>query len=510
MRRALGVALLAPVLLAVACSRGERAGATAPHVIVISLDTTRADHVGAYGSQVRTPALDRVAREGVLFEAASAACTTTLPSHVTLFTGRWPLRHGVVRNGYTVHPDNRMLPEILREAGYRTAGVSAAVALSKLLDFPQGFEVWDQDPETGGGPRAANRAARRADAITDATLAYLDASAKDPRPLFLFVHYVDPHAPYDPPEPYRSMYGPIPPGADGSYAAIERAQRRHRGDDSAAPLATDLSRTLIESFRGEPAGEDRWLAQLYAGEVSYLDAEVGRLLEALAARDLYDDALIVVTADHGETFWEHPDTWSHGAAVYETTVRVPLIVRFPQGRHAGVRVATPVSHVDVVPTVLDVLGSSAGAVDGASLLPLVRGEPFEGAPAFSQAPLAATAREASAARWKNEAKAHSVRLGRWKLVRTPYLGMEELYDLDRDPGERRDLLRDPPPDAMQALPDLRDALGRWMASADPLASEFFPRTKPRDAAQAAQQREMWERLRALGYVSGDEAPPAGF
>jgi len=479
-------------------------------VIVITLDTTRADHIGALGASVQTPAIDRLAREGVVFDAASTACTTTLPAHVSLFTGHWPLRHGVVRNGFTVHPDNHMLPEMLREAGFRTAGVSAAVALSALLDFPQGFEVWDQDPETGSAPAEANRDARRADAITDAALAYLDRSADDGRPMFLFVHYVDPHAPYDPPEPYRSLYGPIPVGVDGSYATIGQAQRRHRESVPGASIVAmeTLSRPLLHAFPGRPLGVDETLAQLYAGEVSYLDAQVGRLMDELAARGLYEDSLIVVTADHGETFWEHPDTWSHGSAVYETTVRIPLIVRFPRGAHAGTRVATAVSIVDVTPTVLEAAGlSSPAPLDGASLLPLLRGGTLARDGAFSQAPLAATALEARPGRWKNAAKAHSVRRGRWKLVRTPYLGVEELYDLERDPGERDNLLPDPGDEAALALPELRAALSQWMASADPLPSKFFPRAKPRNAEEAKRQREMWERLRALGYVSGDEAPP---
>ena len=136
--------LLGSILAGLACSEGP----TPPErlVLLISLDTTRADHIGAYGSTVQTPEIDRMAAEGVLFEQVSAACTTTLPSHVSMMTGTWPTRHGVPRNGFTVHPSNLMLPEILKEAGFDTAGFSAAIALSELLDFPQGFDHWDQDP----------------------------------------------------------------------------------------------------------------------------------------------------------------------------------------------------------------------------------------------------------------------------------------------------------------------------------------------------------------------------
>ena len=481
-----------------------------PDIVLISLDTTRADHVGAYGSSVKTPAMDRLAAEGVVFENVSAACTTTLPSHVSLFTGRWPLQHGVVRNGFTVHPDNRMLPEVLRELGYRTAGVSAAVALSRILGFPQGFEVWDQDPETGAGPGEANRDARRAEAITDAALSFLAASSQDPRPLFLFVHYVDPHAPYDPPEPYRSMYGEVSEGVDGSYASIERAQRLHRGNVPGAPpvAAQALSKTLIQGLRGEPLGADRDLARLYAGEVSYMDGQLQRLFDGLAASGLYRDALVIVTADHGETFWEHPDVWSHGIAAYETTVRIPLIIRFPRAEHAGLRVGTLVSNVDVAPTLFEYLGLRRGSdLDGASLLPLVAGGAFEREASFSQGPLPAGPVEAKAERWKNAAKAHSIRRGRWKLVRTPYLDYEELYDLERDPGEQDNLLASTSPEAQRALRGLREALAAWMASADPLPSQFFPRMRSRSPGEARRQREMWEHLKVLGYVSEGAEPP---
>jgi arylsulfatase A-like enzyme len=482
------------------------------HVVLISLDTTRADHIGTYGSSVKTPHIDAFASEGVVFENASVASTMTLPSHVSLLTGVWPRSHGVARNGFTVNEANLMLPEMLVALGFRSAGFSAAVALSDLLNFPQGFDVWDQDPETYSGHVVANRNARRAEEITDAAVAYLDG-VSDAR-LLLFVHYVDPHIPYDPPEPYRSMYGLVPREVSGSFESVQRARIAHQ--EMALPRFAPLRKAMesrltweliFHSPRG-PVGVDEHLARLYAGEVSYMDHHVGRLLEELKRRGLYEDALIIITSDHGETFWEHGDVWNHGLAVYETTVRVPLIVRFPDATHAGTRIDALVSNVDVVPTILDYLGIEApAAIDGRSLLPLLAGRGLEGRVTFSEGSRVAGAPEWAARRWLNERKPHSIRSGRWKYVLTPYLGVEELYDLESDPGEQNDLLREPSEEARRRARALRSELERWMAAADPLPSEFFPRVKASEEPDAKARRAMWERLKALGYVSEEDEEP---
>lgn len=342
----------------------------ARHVVLISIDTLRADHVGAYASAARTPALDAFAADAVVFEQASAASTTTLPSHTSMLTGRWSIHHGVPRNGYIVHPRNQMLAERLADVGFATLGVSSAQELSKILGFAQGFELWDQDEESFAGFVEANRNARRAETITDAAIAALEA--RDERPLFLFVHYIDPHSPYDPPEPYRSMYGPIPADFLGSFATIREAQKRHHLAAGAgrAPVHTRLTKRLLQATPKHPLGDDTLLARLYAGEVSYVDHHIGRLFEALRERGLWQDALVLVTSDHGETFWEHADVWSHGLAPYETTVQVPLLVKFPGDAQAGVRVPEPVSGVDITPTVLEAVGLAADpSFDGRSLMP---------------------------------------------------------------------------------------------------------------------------------------------
>jgi len=508
MRQALAIVLLCTL---VAC--GDRPPVP-QHVVLITMDTTRADHIGAYGSTVSTPNLDALAAESVVFDRVASCCTTTLPSHVSLMSGRWPVAHGVARNGYVVHDDNVMLAEILAGAGFRTIGVSAALELSDMLDFPQGFSVWDQDDETYAGHIVANRDARRAEEITNAVFARLgDAGLRSDERLFLFVHYIDPHIPYDPPEPFRSAGGPVPDGFVGDFREVRQAKARQRGEASGHPNARGvlpgrLDETQIRRTLRKPLGSDLLLAQLYAGEVSYMDHHIGRLLQGLRERGLYDDALIVVTADHGETFWEHGDTWGHGLAVYDTNARVPLIIRFPGAWRMGTRVDSRVSNVDVLPTLLDLLGlDPPGVVDGTSLLPIVVGEARdESRTIVTQAPLSGGVRDPEGPGWVNRNRPHGIYLGHWKYVLTPYLEIEELFDLEADPGEQHDLLLDPSPEDESRASRMRSRLEAWIAAASPLPSEFFPRRQPdRSSDRAADRQAMWERLRSLGYVT--EEPP---
>jgi len=504
------LAVIPGLCLFLSCTGG--AAPPARHVVIISLDTTRADYIGVYGSQIRTPRIDALAGESIVFKASYAAATTTLSSHVSLFTGVWPHSHGVVRNGFTVDERNLMLPEILGAAGFRTAGFSAAVALSELLNFPQGFEVWDQDPERFAGHEVANREARRAEEITDAALAYLRET--DDARLFLFVHYVDPHTPYAPPEPYRSIYGSIPDDLTGSLETVRAAQQAHREalieDTGVGWSREQASAALFRNPPARPLGIDRHLANLYAGEITYMDHHVGRLLDGMRAAGVYHDALIIITSDHGETFWEHGDVWNHGLGVYETTARVPLVIRFPGGVHAGKSFDSLVSNVDIVPTVLEQLGLEIPEdLHGRSLLPLIEGKGHARTDSFSEAPLPSGGIEAGTEHWKNERKAHSIRSGRWKYIRTPYLELEELYDLEADPAEQRDLLRAASSEAARRARELEARLDQWLATADPLPSEYFPRVKQgMDPADTELREQMLENLRALGYVEdAAEADP---
>ena len=488
-------------------SRGPRFARPA-HVIVVTLDTFRADHVGCYGNPVvETPALDALALESVRFEDVSTSAPTTLASHVSLFTGTWPSFTGVVRNGFVVHPDNALLPELLRAAGFRTAGFAGSFALTEAVNFPQGFDHWDEVFEEKIRSADPEPFQRRAEAVTDAALAWLDRAPGATSPTFLFAHYFDAHHPYDPPPPFDTMYAPHDPELSGDVADQRRATAAHheailgydaRYDDV---IVKGLLPELVLEPDGEPRGIDLALAARYAGEVSYLDLHLGRLFDGLRARGLWDSALVVVTADHGETFWEHGDFWDHGLGLYQTTVRLPLFVKLPGGARGGSVVREHVAQVDVLPTVLELCDlAQPGAVVGQSLVGALAGEAPAPRRAFAEATKPSQTVERKGLSWLGRCKAKAVRDGRYKLIATPYLGIEELYDLAADPGERHNLLLSPEGAPPGTLERLRADLGAWADSARPLPSVWHMQRD--EGGGNLPVDTIVEGLAQLGYTEG--------
>ncbi len=268
-------------------------------MVVISIDTARADHFGFLGSEhVRTPGLDAFVREAIVFTDYMTVVPTTLASHATLFTGKYPHHHGTPRNGFMINEANEMLAETLQEAGFHTAGFAGSFALDERFGFAQGFDHYDQDFDIYVGDNGADQNQRLAEQVTDAALAYLDEAGVPDR-LFLFAHYFDPHAPYSAPAPFDTAYDPQ--GTHGLYPA--EAIKRYEG------FSPEQKERSI-----------RRLAMQYASEVSYTDQHVARLLDDLAGRGVLDQALVVVTTDHGECLWEHGEEFDHGRTVYQATM----------------------------------------------------------------------------------------------------------------------------------------------------------------------------------------------
>lgn len=274
---------------------------TGPSVLVITLDTTRADRLGPYGYALAdTPTYDRLADEGTVFERAYSACPLTIPSHATIFTGRSPPSHGVRDDGdFVLGPAEVTLAERFRDAGYQTAAFTSAFTTQARWGFSQGFEVY-HDSRDGGSSRGSRGAQRPADAVVDDALQTL--STLPGGPVFSWVHLYDAHWPYDPPERYLSKH------------------------------------------TGRP----------YDGEIAFVDAEVGRLLSGWEAA--YPDSIIVVTADHGEALGEGGEQ-THGILLHDGTLHVPLILKGP-GVAVGARVAAAVGHTDLAPTLLQLAGLS--------------------------------------------------------------------------------------------------------------------------------------------------------
>ena len=364
-------AVLAAVLLLGACGRPPL-----PHVVLVTLDTTRADRFGFAGhAAARTPNFDALAGESWVFRQAMAPAPLTLPAHTTLLTGTYPIRHGVYYNdGFRVAEDLVTLPEILREEGYDTAAFVSAFPLDSQFRLDQGFDFYDDDFGSAEEPGHLGFAERRADETNAAVKRFLEKRKGD-RPLFLWIHYFDPHAPYAPPAPYDSL------------------------------------------FAGAP----------YDGEIAFLDEQFGRLRELLDGALGRESTILAVAADHGEGLGEHGEP-SHSAFVYDSTMHVPLLLRLPGGGHG--EVTRQVRTVDLLPTLLGELGlPSPEEVQGRDLRPLLRpgGDPAGSEDAYLES------RYCQLLGWS---PLRALRTGRHKLILAP---RRELYDLEADPGERDNL-----------------------------------------------------------------------
>jgi arylsulfatase A-like enzyme len=367
--------------------------------ILVSVDTLRADRLGAYGyTRPTSPFLDRFAAEGLLFENAVAQSPWTLPSHASMLTGLFPHRHGVVAQHLRLAREVPTLAATLRAGGVSTAGLVHSQWLSARQGLRRGFESWTRFAEDRN----------RAGAITDAALAWLAARGEEP--FFLFVHYYDVHSDYAPMPAFRDLFvGEYSGPADGS---TEQLMRVRSGELRYSPA--DLSH----------------VSDLYDAEIRQLDAELERLLAGLAELGLEDRTLVIVTSDHGEEFQEHGGVL-HGRTMYEEVLRVPLILRGP-GVPADRRVAELALVADVAPTLLGWLGVlPAEPLDGVDLLASIA----------SPEPAGGERRAFAAADWRNAEpdSQRMLRSLRFKWVHDRVSGRTQLFDLVSDPAEREDV-----------------------------------------------------------------------
>lgn len=385
------------------------------HLIVVTLDTTRADHLPAYGfGNVETPALDRIAREGVVFEQATTSAPLTLPAHCTLFTGLLPPHHEVRDNADRPLAESRTtLAEVLHARGMRTAAFVGSIVLARARGLLQGFDTYSEPALRRNG---ADWRRRRASEVMDDALAWLESNGS-PR-TFAWIHLYDAHAPYALPEPYRTKYGDAP----------------------------------------------------YLGTLAFMDSQLARLIRSLERRRELERTLIVVASDHGESFGEHGED-SHGMFVYQSTLRVALIVRVPG--LAPKRVNDVARLADVMPTILDALRIAAPPTDGVSLVPLMTGR-------ARHLDLEAYSESAYPRRF-GCSELQALRAGRFKFVSAP---RPELYDLEVDPNEQHNLA------------DERAVLAARMAARTAALAAQSPRVSAESDIDARAARG----LAALGYV----------
>jgi arylsulfatase A-like enzyme/Tfp pilus assembly protein PilF len=406
-----------------ALPRGERPSDL--NLLLITLDTTRADAIGAYGSAAsRTPVIDRLAKSGALFAHAVAPAPLTLPAHASLFTSKFPPGHGVRDNGGFFLADSEVtLAERLKANGFQTGGFVGAYVLDRRWGIGQGFDTYFDDFDLSKADAAVAAVERPGNEVADAALRWLE-NTRSSR-FFGWVHFYDAHSPYSPPPPYR------------------------------------------EQFADRP----------YLGEVAFVDAQIGRLLNFLESRDLLRKTIVAVVGDHGESLGEHGES-THGFFVYQAAVRVPFVILSPYDGLSGRRVEDVVRTVDLLPTILDLLGVRLeGEVDGRSLVPLMSG-------AVSQLSLAAYSEAMYPRHHFGWSELRALTSTRFKYIEAP---RPELYDLDQDPGETRNLY-----EAQRALGHRIAAVLRKMEAAD-LNRAATPAAPIDPDARA--------RLAALGYVA---------
>lgn len=439
----------------VAGARGAVARARAvppgkpPNVVLFLVDTLRADHLGCYGyARPTSPRIDAFAREGILYTRTVAQSSWTRPAAASLLTGQYPQRHGILTLRDRLEPNVPTLAELMRARGYRTAGFVTNVNVAPAWGFARGFDVYRYFPEDSARPRVHTGA----DEIEPAVFDWIGEGAA---PFFLYVHATDPHAPYAPLDPYAQRFVDPSPQSDAEISARLRALKRNPA--------------------GATAEDVRALVTRYDGEIAFVDAAFGRLLDELARRGLADDTLVIFTADHGEEFFDHGG-FEHGRTLFRELLTIPLLMRLPQRLHAGTRSDVLARQVDVLPTVLDVLGvDPEPSLAGRSLLPHRHDGDDDGAEALAQTSLASRDLE-------------GLVTGPWKIVQASRRPDEtpEVYDTIADPLEQRNRHSRSP-----VL--LGYARQRLAAAAAAMPDRTLrERSAPVDPA-------LIERLRALGY-----------
>ncbi|HET8922731.1 MAG TPA: sulfatase-like hydrolase/transferase [Candidatus Acidoferrum sp.] len=427
---------LASILCLLALLSPLSAATDQPSVILITLDTVRADRMGFLGSKRGlTPQLDGLAHQSVVFERAYSQAPLTPVSHATILSGTYPRFHGVRDFGVRLPVSTPYLPELLRTRGYHTAAFVSSIILDPKNGFAPGFERGFDVYDAGfhRGKRGENRLGsmqRRGEETVTRALAWLEKNRQGP--VFLWIHLWDAHDPYDPPEPFRTTYPKAP----------------------------------------------------YDGCLAYVDATVGKLLTGLRGVGIYDDALVAVMSDHGESLGEHGEN-THGVFLYDSTIRVPLLIKFPKAKYAGQRVATRASLVDVAPTLLEAMQASIPpAMQGQSLVPFIGKTAEHDRPALAE--------NEYTHRGYGWSALEALRTGKFLFVRAP---QPELYDQTTDSGDTSNLYERNKLAAARISAQLEDFLKHAGTGAPEEAHATL------DAASV-------EKLRALGYVASIGAEKA--
>jgi len=436
-----------------------------PNLVLVSIDTLRADHLTAYGYERSTsPEISRLASEGILFEQAFSQSPKTATSHMSLFTGVYPPAHRVANWGERrmrrLSDDVPTLATLLARSGYRTQAHTGGGNVGALLGFDQGFEIY--------------REHRGAESVFEGASRALDRFVQDydGAPFFLFIHTFAVHDPYTPPAEFADEF--VDPSYSGDIVGSQEDLARLAGQGNYWARHTEYWKRVD---RNDPA-DIQHLKDLYDAGILFIDSHFAAFREHLHRLDLEDETIVVVLSDHGEEFGEH-GSFLHNS-LFQEVLHVPLVFRFPAslGIASGRRIEGVVRLIDVIPTLLEVLDLPAPEhLQGASLLPLVAVEETPVRPVFSQ--------------WLAGGRIVALRDGEWKYIRVKQ--QEQVFDLSADPKELVDRLSERP----EVLVRLRAQVDEIIEDSYAFA-ETLRWTRPPELDQ-----ETREQLEALGYLGGD-------
>ena len=480
-----------------------------PNVLWILIDTTRRDHVSPYGSLTRTPGIERLAAEGILFEDAVTVIPKTPQSVASFFTGRYPIHHGLRTLHDELKENQPSVVKLFNEAGYRTAAFVNNPWLSKDRGFGQGFERYYSTYELGekyGGalryvswfvladrltvkrietpsaktPKVYQAQAR---ALTDSASRYLRNVQQ--QPFFIYAHYFEPHWPYLPPPALEKRY-------DAPSGAASKVN---------FPALSGITQGELTFDNPLPEEENEGGRRLYRGEIDDTMSEVGRLLEELERAGFRDDTIVVFTADHGHSLGEHDYYFHHGAFLYEASVRIPLILSWPKKLPTGLTVPHQVRSIDLAPTLLGLARvRNPGEMDGRTLAGFWEGREDKSRAAFLESDVKMMEANARRAYHGVVGKLRAVRDGRFKLILTPEVEGPrfELYDVVADPNEERDLANDE--DQRETLTTLRKQLATLIPKEErrALAEIRGKQDGGGDTPANSHDREI---LKSLGYIN---------
>ncbi|MBS3818803.1 sulfatase [bacterium] len=438
-----------------------------PNVILISLDTLRADHLGCYGYERNTtPHIDSFSSQSALFSNVYTSSPWTLPSHVSLLTSLFGVHHQVYNEDEKMDPSMVTLADVLRQESYFCSAFTGGALVSALYGFSKGFDSYRQTARGFWRKDAAEDVGQKA-------CHWLERNKE--KNFFLFLHTYQPHNPYSSPSPYRSLFL----SDDPEWKSIDLLH--HLGGKKGV-------------FKALSPRERRNIINLYDGEIRYTDEKlVYPVLEKLKELGLYEQTLIVLTSDHGEEFYDHKG-WEHGHTLYDELLKVPLIIKFPQGRFAGEKIDSIVRLVDIMPTLLEELGIpySDYELDGRSLIPFLEGKESQD-------------RVFLADKGDNIVGSHipqkiSMNKGSKKLILNQEFNLQEknfftfpppavepveIYDLDKDPEEK------------QNIADQNSTLAHQIIKA---INDLYEEAKKRKKFKAQIDKETEEQLKALGYI----------